>query len=93
MTLRSLITTLYVVLLSALGIGAGALLLDSRAEYRRLKEAEAVIRLRLAEAQERLREQEIVLDRLRTDRDYVEKVIRERLGYARPGDVIFHFED
>lgn len=90
---RSLITTLYVVILSALGLGAGAVLLDTRAEYRRLKQAEAITRHRLAEAQARLREQEIVLARLRTDRDYVEKVIRQRLGYARPGEVIFRFED
>jgi cell division protein FtsB len=90
---RRLIATLYFVLLTGLGIGAGALLLDSQAQYRQLKRTEAVSRQRLAEAEGRLREQEKILERLRTDRDFVEKVIRKRLSYARPGEMIFRFED
>jgi cell division protein FtsB len=90
---RPLITSLYVVLLSGLGLGAGALFLDTRAHYRQLKQTEAIGRQRLAEAEARLREQKKILERLRTDPDYVEKVIRKRLGYARPGEVIFLFPD
>jgi len=88
-----LITTLYVVLLSGLGLGAGVLLLEERAQYRQLKHTETEIRLRLAEAEARLQEQERILERLRTDRDFVEKVIRKRMSYARPGETIFRFED
>ena len=90
---RPLITRLYVVLLRGLGLGAGALLLDARAQYKQLKQTEAISRQRLAEAEARLREQKKILERLRTDPDYVEKVIRKRLGYARPGEVIFLFPD
>lgn len=93
MNTRRLITSLYVVLIGGLGLAAGALFFDARAQYRQLKQAEAVSRQRLAEAEARLREQEKILERLRTDRDYVEKVIRKRLGYARPGELIFRFED
>ena len=90
---RRLITGLYVVLLSGLGVAAGALFLDTRAQYLQLKQTEAISRQRLVEAEARLREQEKMLERLRTDGDYVEKVIRKRLGYSRPGELIFRFED
>lgn len=90
---RRLITTVYLVLLTGLGLGAGALFLDARAQYTQLKQTEAISRQRLAEAEARWREQERILERLRTDRDYVEKVIRKRLGYTRPGEMIFRFED
>ena len=93
MNTRPVITTVYVVLLSAFALGAGALLLEARAEYMQLKQIEATNRRRVAEAEARLRDQEKILERLRTDRDFVEKVIRKRLGYARPGEVIFRFED
>ncbi len=88
-----LITVLYVVLFAALGLGAGVLLFEARAQYRQLKHTETEIRGRLAEAEARLHEQERILERLRTDRDFVEKVIRKRMSYARPGETIFRFED
>ncbi|MBP9914392.1 MAG: septum formation initiator family protein, partial [Opitutaceae bacterium] len=34
-----------------------------------------------------------ILDRLRNDPEYVEKVIRRRVGYAKPDEFIFRFED
>jgi cell division protein FtsB len=67
--------------------------LDAREEYQRLKRLEAVSRQRLAEAQAKLDEQEKILERLRSDPVYVEKVIRRRLGYAKPEEYIFRFED
>lgn len=90
---RRVITVVYVVLLTVLGIGAGALFLDARAEYNQLKQVEAANRRRLAEAEARLREQERVLERMRTDPAFVEKVIRQKLHYARPGEVVFRFEN
>ena len=67
--------------------------LDAREEYQRLKRLEAISRQRLAEAQAKLDEQEKILERLRSDPVYVEKVIRRRLGYAKPEEYIFRFED
>ena len=54
---------------------------------------EATSRRRLAEAEAKLREQEKILERLRNDPVYVEKVIRRRLGYAKPEEFIYRFED
>ena len=93
MNVRRLIASFYILLLLGMGVGAGAFFLEARAQYRQLKQTELTNRLRLEEATTRLREQEKVLARLRTDRDFVEKVIRKRLGYAKPGEIIFRFED
>jgi cell division protein FtsB len=83
--------TLYAVVLSGLAIGAGDLFYEARQEYNKLKQDEARAQVRLAEAQARLEEQKVILERLKTDRDYVEKVLRRELNYAKPGEVIFLF--
>ncbi len=67
--------------------------MDAHAEYDRLRQVEDLNRSKLAEAQERLKSQERVLDRLRTDPAYVDRVIRKKLGYAKPDEFIFRFED
>ena len=89
---RRLIPLLYVVLLTAFGVGAGALLLESRAEYHKLKQDQAASAAKLAAARTRLQEQQRILERLHTDPIFVEKVVRKELGYARPGEVIFRFD-
>jgi cell division protein FtsB len=86
------IVLLYIVLLTGIGIGAGALLLEARAEYDKLKQDQAASQAKLAAARTRLQEQQRILERLRSDPVFVEKVIRKQLGYARPGEVIFRFD-
>lgn len=71
----------------------GVVLNQTRVEYARVLEAEAHTRHRLAEVETRLAEQEIVLERLRTDPGYVETVIRRRLGYAKPDEFVFRFDE
>jgi cell division protein DivIC len=90
---RRIIIAVYVVLLASFGAGTGALLWEAWGEYRQLKQIEAASERRLADAQTRLREQERILERLKTDPVYVEKVVRQRLNYAKPGEVHFRFED
>jgi cell division protein FtsB len=90
---RHLILSLYVLLFAGLGVAGGYLFLDARHEYSQLVQVEAQNRRRLAEAQERLRNQEKVLDRLRNDPSYVDQVIRKKLGFAKPDEQIYRFED
>ncbi|MEY4487671.1 MAG: hypothetical protein RIQ79_179 [Verrucomicrobiota bacterium] len=71
----------------------GTVLMQTRAEYAQVQQVESDARQRLAEMQARLAEQEVVLDRLRNDPAYVERVIRSRLGYAKPEEFIFRFSD
>lgn len=92
MNLRRLITFVYVFLLTGLGLAAGALFLEAREEYNRLRQTEMALRQQVVEAERRLTEQNRILERLRTDPYYVEKVIRKQLNYAQPGQVIFTFE-
>ena len=91
MTLRRLIIVFYLLLFLSLAAGSGAFFWQTRREYDRLLAIEAKAKIRLAEAEQKLREQERVLDRLRTDPAYVESVIRSRLGYAKPEEDIYRF--
>ena len=91
--LRRIIVTVYLLLFLAVGAASGLYFWEARQEYNRLKVQEATSRRRLAEAEAKLREQEKILERLRNDPVYVEKVIRRRLGYAKPEEFIFRFED
>lgn len=93
MTLRRLIVTVYLLAFLAVGAASGVYFWDAREEYNRLRELEAASRRRLAESEAKLREQEKILERLRNDPVYVEKVIRRRLGYAKPDEFIFRFEE
>jgi cell division protein DivIC len=91
--LNRVITTFYVVLFMGFGVTASFLFLEARGEYNRLKQTEKLNHRRLSEARTRLQEQEKILERLRSDPAYVEKVIRRRLGYAKPDEVIFRFQE
>ena len=93
MNLRRIIVSLYLLLFLVVGAASGVYFLDAREEYNRLKQQEESSRRRLAEAEAKLKEQEKILERLRSDPVYVEKVIRRRLGYAKPEEFIFRFED
>jgi cell division protein FtsB len=90
--LRPVIISFYLLLFLSLAAGAGVFFLQTRREYNQLILAEAESRRQLAAAQEKLHEQERILDRLRNDPSFVEMSIRRRLGYAKPDEMIFRFE-
>lgn len=93
MNLRRLIVSLYLVLFVGVGVASGVFFWQAREEYLQLKQQEAASRRRLAETEAKLKEQERIIERLRTDPAYVEKVIRRRLQYAKPDEYIFRFEE
>ena len=92
MDTRRLIVLLYFVALTGFGIWAGGMIAEAHKEYVQLKQVQAGSEAKLAAAKTRLAEQQRVLERLKSDPIFVEKVIRERLGYARPGELIFRFD-
>lgn len=92
MHLRRIIVTFYLLLFLGVGAGSAAFFWQTRQEYNQLKLAEAATLRRLNEAEQRVREQEATLQKLRTDPDYVAMIIRKRLGYAKPDEFIFRFE-
>lgn len=93
MNLRRFIFALYLTLFVGIAVTSGVFFWQARAEFEQLKLREARSQRRLAEAEARLKEQERIIERLRTDHEYVEKVIRRRLGYAKPDEFIFRFEE
>jgi cell division protein FtsB len=93
MTTRRFITSIYAVLFVGVGLLSGVFFFRTFQEYAQYQRLEAESRQRLAQAEHRLKDQARVLERLRTDPDYVEKVIRQQLRYAKPSELIFRFED
>ena len=89
---RRVVILIYTLLFFALSAVFGVSLWQTRAEYLQLRAQEAASRRRLTEAEQRLRDQQQVLARLRTDPAYVERIIRQQLGYAKPDEFIFRFE-
>lgn len=93
MNLRRLIVVLYLALFLGIAVASGVFFWRARQEFENLREQEQRVRQRLAEAEQRLVEHEKVLERLRTDPAYVERVIRQRLGYAKPDEYIFRLRE
>ena len=93
MNLRHCIFYLYLALIVGIGVAGGLFFLDARAEYTRLTVIQAENKRRVAEAETRLKYQEQVLERLRTDPAFLEKVIRSKLGYTAPNEFIFRFSE
>ena len=93
MPFRQIIVVFYLLLFLSVGAASTVFFWQTRQEYNQLRQVERSTQRRLAEAEERLREQERTLQRLRTDPSFVEMKIRQRLGYARPEEFIFRFEE
>jgi cell division protein FtsB len=93
MTARRVIIWIYAGIFVGLGLLSGGFFFQTYQEYAQLQRVEVEGRQHLAQAQQRLKEQEVVLDRLRHDPAYVKKIIRQQLRYAKPSELIFRFDD
>ncbi len=91
-SMQRLVTIVMVVVFVVMAIGSTTVFLQTRAEYEQRKQTERLVKERLRIAQNRLKEQEEMLQRLRNDPEYVSLVIRRRLGYAKPDELVFRFE-
>lgn len=92
MTLRRSVIAFYALLFVALTVFAGLFFLRTYGEFQALQTQNVENQQQLAELEQRLADQQSTLERLRGDPAFVERVIRERLGYARPDEVVFRFE-
>jgi cell division protein DivIC len=91
-SLRQLIIASYALLLGGLAVTGLVLFKDAHDELSQLASVESQNRQKLAEAQQRLKEQEQVLDRLKNDPAFVDRVIRTKMGYSKQDEYIFRFE-
>ncbi len=90
---RRLVQIVYLVVFAALAVGSLTFGWQTWREYQRLQEVARVMEERLGVAEQRLADQQEQLRRLQEDPDYVELVIRRRLGYAKPDELIFRFDE
>lgn len=93
MLLRRLVIIAYILVFLGVALGSALFFWQTRREYLRLRAIEQRVEQRLAETELKLAEQEEILRRLRGDPAYVEKVIRRRLGYAKPEEFVWRFEE
>ena len=93
MTVNRLFLLAYAAMFLALSVFAGIFFYRTYGEFLNLKSHEVENRQRLVKTEMRLTEQRDVLDRLRQDPAFVERMIRDRLGYSRPDEVVFRFEN
>ena len=83
----------YLAVFAALAVGSLTFGWQTWREYQRLQEVARVMEERLAVAEQRLSDQQEQLRRLQEDPAYVELVIRRRLGYAKPDELVFRFDE
>jgi cell division protein FtsB len=66
--------------------------LELRRENKELLRNKEQLTRRYDETNEKLLESQRILERLRTDPEFVEMIIRRRLGYAKPDELIYNFD-
>lgn len=93
MNIRKLVLGLYAALFVAVALWAGLFFVQMHRDLTALKTQEAANQRRLADATSRLRAQEKYLDRLRHDPALVERIIRQKLGYAKAQEFVFRFDE
>jgi cell division protein DivIC len=88
---RRLLAGLYLILFLAIGLGAGTLYLKMRQEYETQRRTQAKLAHEVADLRTKVDAQERYLKRLREDPALVERLLRERLKYSKPGEWVFDF--
>jgi cell division protein DivIC len=88
-----LIFGIYAALFVVVTVWAGDFFLQMHRDYTVLKAQEMANQRRLAEATARLDSQVKYLDQLHHDPVLVEKLIREKLHFAKEQEFIFRFDD
>lgn len=87
-----------IILIALFGTLAGlvafffSLILQTHREYKNFKVNEFKIEQKLTQARKEFDYKEIYLELLE-DPEFLERVARERLGYARPDELLFRFSD
>ena len=93
MNFSKLILGIYGALFVVVTVWAGGFFVQMHRDYTALKAQETANQRRLADAEVKLHAQEKYLDQLRHDPVLVEKIIRQKLGYAKEQEFIFRFEE
>jgi cell division protein DivIC len=93
MSLGRFLATLYAVVFLALSAFAGISFMQTYQELTTMQTQAAETRQKLQMAEQEMREQDRMLVQLRSDPQYVESMIRRKLGYAKQGETVFRFRE
>ncbi len=93
MKFRKLILGFYAALFVGVTLWAGVFFLQMQRDLAASKAQEAANERRLAEAEARFQAQEKYLDQLRHDPALIERIIRQKLGFAKGQEIVFRFEE
>lgn len=88
-----LILGIYAALFVAVAVWAGVFFVQMHRDLTALQAQEAANQRRLAEARTQLATREKYLDQLRHDPALIERLIRQKLGYAQAQEFVFRFEE
>jgi cell division protein FtsB len=80
-------------MLIVLVIFFSSLMLQTYREYTNFRAREDRIEAKLIQARKEFEQKEAYLARLLEDPEFLERVVRERLGYSRPDELLFRFSD
>lgn len=80
-------------MLIVLVIFFSSLMLQTYREYKNFRAREVRIEAKLTQARKEFEQKEAYLARLLEDPEFLERVVRERLGYSRPDELLFRFSD
>lgn len=79
--------------LLALIVFFSSLMVQTYREYKNFRVRELRIEAKLTQARKEFEQKEMYLARLLEDPEFMERVVRERLGYARPDELLFRFSE
>ena len=80
-------------MLGVLVVFFGGLLLNTHREFENFKARQDRIDSKLIQARKEFQQKEAYLNRLLEDPEFLERVVRERLGYSRPDELLFRFSE
>ena len=84
---------LLIVLLIAVTVSFATVLLQTYREYRHLQSRETALRVDLEEVRREQERKEEYLRLMLEDPAFLERIVREKLGYVGPDETVFLFDD
>lgn len=88
-----ILLVLLIVVLSAVTTGLVLVYMQTRREFVAFEERRQEMELRLAELKAEREAKEKYLRAFISEPEFVERVIRERMGYVEPGEIVFRFQN
>jgi cell division protein FtsB len=91
--LQKLILSACSCLLAAVVVAFAFVLHQAYQEHRIFQQRETAYARQVQELKQQVEAKEAYADRLKNDPEFLERVVRERLGYSSPNDLLYKFPE